>query len=309
MRIKCFFLAGLATVAIIGLLQNAHAEPLVSFYTAATATGPFNTVVTGPSSVTVSRAQSPDSTIYYDPDIGYNGVGGVVSQIGGASALAGLNGAYSAANTFDVGSLHAGAGTSVNVAGFTVFGWSASSQFGDTLFFTHTGVSASNVTTISFTINITGTLGDIPGGNTTSSGQPFVNYVLSLGGAGGISGIPQGFNQTGVGLVSPVDIIRSYGILGVIDDTITGSFQFTGVAAIIPMVTNLSVGGQYGYADVSDTATFSIGALPDGVSFTSASGDFLASGVPEPSTWAMMILGSLGLGFMAYRRKPTLLIA
>jgi hypothetical protein len=25
--------------------------------------------------------------------------------------------------------------------------------------------------------------------------------------------------------------------------------------------------------------------------------------VPEPSTWAMMILGFFGLGFMAYRRK------
>jgi hypothetical protein len=25
--------------------------------------------------------------------------------------------------------------------------------------------------------------------------------------------------------------------------------------------------------------------------------------VPEPSTWAMMILGFAGLGFMAYRRK------
>jgi hypothetical protein len=32
--------------------------------------------------------------------------------------------------------------------------------------------------------------------------------------------------------------------------------------------------------------------------------------VPEPSTWAMMILGFLGLGFMAYRkRKPTLQFA
>jgi hypothetical protein len=27
------------------------------------------------------------------------------------------------------------------------------------------------------------------------------------------------------------------------------------------------------------------------------------SGVPEPSTWAMMILGFLGIGFMAYRQK------
>jgi hypothetical protein len=29
---------------------------------------------------------------------------------------------------------------------------------------------------------------------------------------------------------------------------------------------------------------------------------FLAA-VPEPSTWAMMILGFAGIGFMAYRRK------
>jgi hypothetical protein len=32
----------------------------------------------------------------------------------------------------------------------------------------------------------------------------------------------------------------------------------------------------------------------------------LAEGVPEPSTWAMMILGFAGVGFMAYRRKPKL---
>jgi len=29
----------------------------------------------------------------------------------------------------------------------------------------------------------------------------------------------------------------------------------------------------------------------------------LTAAVPEPSTWAMMILGFVGLGFMAYRRK------
>jgi hypothetical protein len=26
--------------------------------------------------------------------------------------------------------------------------------------------------------------------------------------------------------------------------------------------------------------------------------------VPEPSTWAMMLIGFAGIGFMAYRRKP-----
>jgi hypothetical protein len=29
----------------------------------------------------------------------------------------------------------------------------------------------------------------------------------------------------------------------------------------------------------------------------------ITNAVPEPSTWAMMILGFAGLGFMAYRRK------
>ena len=38
---------------------------------------------------------------------------------------------------------------------------------------------------------------------------------------------------------------------------------------------------------------------------------FAASAAPEPSTWAMMILGFAGIGFMAYRRKskPALLAA
>jgi len=31
--------------------------------------------------------------------------------------------------------------------------------------------------------------------------------------------------------------------------------------------------------------------------------DTIASSVPEPATWAMMILGFMGIGFMAYRRK------
>jgi hypothetical protein len=44
---------------------------------------------------------------------------------------------------------------------------------------------------------------------------------------------------------------------------------------------------------------------------TGNTGATLASAVPEPSTWAMMILGFAGLGFMAYRRKskPALMAA
>jgi hypothetical protein len=43
----------------------------------------------------------------------------------------------------------------------------------------------------------------------------------------------------------------------------------------------------------------------------SFSTSLVTSGVPEPSTWAMMILGFTGVGFMAYRRKskPALMAA
>jgi PEP-CTERM motif len=35
----------------------------------------------------------------------------------------------------------------------------------------------------------------------------------------------------------------------------------------------------------------------------------LTTAVPEPSTWAMMILGFAGVGFMAYRRRNSAMLA
>jgi hypothetical protein len=63
--------------------------------------------------------------------------------------------------------------------------------------------------------------------------------------------------------------------------------------------------------NIRTTGPFFTGSLSDPTfvpgTFGSA-GDSLtitdiSAAVPEPSTWAMMILGFLGLGFMAYRRK------
>src|SRR6266852_6309412 len=42
---------------------------------------------------------------------------------------------------------------------------------------------------------------------------------------------------------------------------------------------------------------------------TSFSGSFITAAVPEVSTWAMMILGFAGLGFMTYRRRKSATIA
>jgi hypothetical protein len=40
-----------------------------------------------------------------------------------------------------------------------------------------------------------------------------------------------------------------------------------------------------------------------GTSYQSGANIQTSAAVPEPSTWAMMILGFAGVGFMAYRRK------
>ena len=45
------------------------------------------------------------------------------------------------------------------------------------------------------------------------------------------------------------------------------------------------------------------GFLPDNLGGVSLDINPINSAVPEPSTWAMMILGFAGVGFMAYRRK------
>jgi outer membrane lipase/esterase len=59
------------------------------------------------------------------------------------------------------------------------------------------------------------------------------------------------------------------------------------------------------------TAAYWDGIHPTAVAHKVIADAFLAEAVPEPSTWAMLLLGFAGLGFMAYRRtsKPALMIA
>jgi hypothetical protein len=61
-------------------------------------------------------------------------------------------------------------------------------------------------------------------------------------------------------------------------------------------------------ADFLNTAQLSLG-LPGGVSFTSDSGVLLTAGVPEPSTWGLMLLGFAGLGYAGYRRDKAATLA
>jgi len=55
------------------------------------------------------------------------------------------------------------------------------------------------------------------------------------------------------------------------------------------------------YLQFTDNHTgYALGIIPTDGNATQAQ---ITGGVPEPSTWAMMLLGFAGVGFMAYRRK------
>ena len=89
--------------------------------------------------------------------------------------------------------------------------------------------------------------------------------------------------------------------------SISLSFDVTNGAPVI-VFAEIQVDGLDGVANLGDPPTLSLG-LPRGASVTTASGafdNFVSATAPEPSTWAMMLVGFAALGFAGYRRtrKP-----
>jgi len=84
-----------------------------------------------------------------------------------------------------------------------------------------------------------------------------------------------------------------------------GSEVITG-AELIGMGTP-SVNGEGGQTDKNDNQLVRITGLPDFTtvkfSTTENAFEFTVGSVPEPSTWAMMVLGFAGLGYAAFRRN------
>ena len=61
---------------------------------------------------------------------------------------------------------------------------------------------------------------------------------------------------------------------------------------------------------LANTSTVDLNYANFGIDASSLSGGVtLAPAVPEPSTWAMMLLGFAGVGFMAYRRRNSAMLA
>jgi len=59
---------------------------------------------------------------------------------------------------------------------------------------------------------------------------------------------------------------------------------------------------RYDYTGVFTFSSLSFTLVPETITVT-------VSGVPEPSTWAMMILGFAGVGYMTYRRRKIAALA
>jgi hypothetical protein len=75
-------------------------------------------------------------------------------------------------------------------------------------------------------------------------------------------------------------------------------------------VTGLSTDPQITYLNGREITGSSLqfpGANDGNISGFGSGNIILADAVPEPSTWAMMILGFCGLGYLAYRRRSSTL--
>jgi hypothetical protein len=127
--------------------------------------------------------------------------------------------------------------------------------------------------------------------NVTSSTTTTLNGATLTNDFGGLTGSIEGFT-----IFSPTAASA-------------GSEVFSGIAIVNGAITDISApfgGGGIFTSDpgpinlffgVNSALGFELGSSANEGTFT------VSAAVPEPSTWAMMMLGFFGLGFMAYRRK------
>jgi PEP-CTERM motif len=98
--------------------------------------------------------------------------------------------------------------------------------------------------------------------------------------------LPAGWSVTEATFISAAN--------GLFTGTPLSSATFNAIGTSVKTATFNSV------APFSVTEVYTVNATNAGTVLSTIS---LSAAVPEPSTWAMMILGFIGVGFMAYRRK------
>jgi hypothetical protein len=137
-------------------------------------------------------------------------------------------------------------------------------------------------------------------------------YGSAPGEGGGVS---QTFTTTGglatfsadIAAFTRVNGLTAFGLMSVLlDGVVLDSFDFVGPGTsttlhnTLDFTTTLTAGQHT--LQLQATRIFAPGAGVTSQYFDNISLDVEAA-VPEPSTWAMLILGFAGVGFMAYRRR------
>jgi hypothetical protein len=189
---------------------------------------------------------------------------------------------------------------------------------------------ASAVEFIGFTNGCFG-VGCIPiaaNSSTTTPLAPGLSYtnstfdVTSSGGIAAIGNAPSAVNFNNLGSFSATGVTGTYtgNNFDLLVSFTAPAGTSPGTALFTDVITGSVTSGSGGAVIVTfdsalKTFTYDEGAFTfsvNNVSLTvspelsnsiAVSGQILVQAVPEPSTWAMMILGFMGVGFMAYRRK------
>ena len=194
-----------------------------------------------------------------------------------------------------------GASVSTNFAGTN-----AKVTLSEKLTFTIPGATADTLTPISFTINLEGLMG----GRATDRTRMQAIYQFGQAGiAGGYVSLNVDNDPAGNQFINDCGgpaSLTGFGMQAVC------SFTVKGATPVVDIVNNLDVTasscgneGCFAFVDYSNTSTLGL-RIPNGVTYTSDSGVFLTNAatatVPEPASWAMMMIG-FGLIGAAQRRR------
>ena len=163
-----------------------------------------------------------------------------------------------------------------------------------------------------------GSVATLAGGSLYTSDQPFAD--IPKGGVFGntfLTAGPSSGNSATLSFTSGIDYLSflwgspdTYNTLSI--TSTAGVFNFTAAGLGFPVTNGDQTFSQYvqfgtGAGETILSATFSNSPVIDAFEVANfrvhTVPDTRIGAIPEPSTWAMMILGFAGVGFMAYRRS------
>ena len=145
----------------------------------------------------------------------------------------------------------------------------------------------------------------------SGAGEP----LTASGGQTGLTGSDGDLTKLSFGLTDPTlgfttGVFRvdpTGGTSGATSLTITGIDQFGGAAGTFTNTLAIPSNGFFNLTasggELIKSISFTANGQLDLVDQVRIGGVANVGAVPEPSTWAMMVIGLFGVGFMAYRRK------